>query len=226
VGRFAFWGFLKWKSELACSMIVTLRMKRSMTITLVALILVGGLTAFNTYKGAILGGNDDRYTPMTAVQDFYSLSATTLEGEAFDFSQLKGQRVLIVNTASRCGYTPQYKKLQDLYDQHKGEDFTILGFPCNQFGRQEPGSASEIGEFCTKNYGVTFQMMEKVDVKGDNQHPVYSWLCSAGDNGVGDHKVAWNFHKFLVDGEGRLVASLKSGADPLGDEIAGFAAGR
>ncbi len=218
--------FLRNRGELACFMSVSLRMKRKMITLLSALIVVGVLTAFNTYKGAIFGGSDDRYSPMAANQDFYSLSATTLEGEDFDFAQLKGQRVLIVNTASRCGYTPQYKKLQELFDQHGGSGFTILGFPCNQFGRQEPGSASEIGEFCSKNYGVTFQMMEKVDVKGDGQHPVYSWLCNASENGVGDHKVAWNFHKFLVDGEGRLVASLKSGADPMGDEIAGFAAGR
>lgn len=201
-------------------------MKRKLMTLAIALFLVFGFVALNTYKGAIFGGSDHRYAPMMAAQSFHSLSAVTLEGASFDFSQLAGKRVLVVNTASRCGYTPQYKKLQELYDQYGGEDFTILGFPCNQFGRQEPGSASEIGEFCTKNYGVTFQMMEKVDVKGDNQHPVYSWLCNASENGVGDHKVAWNFHKFLVDGEGRLVASLKSGADPLGEEIAGFASGR
>ena len=159
-------------------------------------------------------------------REFHALSATTLDGQNFNFAQLKGKRVLIVNTASRCGYTPQYGKLQSLFDQYGGEDFVILGFPCNQFGRQEPGTAGEIGEFCSKNYGVTFQMMEKVDVKGDNQHPVYGWLCNASNNGVGDHKVAWNFHKFLVDGEGRLIASLKSGADPLGDEITAFASGK
>jgi glutathione peroxidase len=199
--------------------------KRIMTLVL-ALILVGGLMAFNTYKGAIFGGVDHLYTPMTPAQDFYALSANTLEGGSFDFKQLKGKRVLIVNTASRCGYTPQYKKLQELNEAHGGGDFVILGFPCNQFGRQEPGTAGEIGEFCSKNYGVTFSMMEKVAVKGDDQHPVYQWLCNASANGVGDHKVAWNFHKFLVDEEGRLVASLKSGVDPLGDEIAAFAAGR
>ena len=201
-------------------------MKRRLMILFLALLTVGALMAFNTYKGAIFGGADNRYTPMTPGEDFYALTATTLDGQDFDFAQLKGKRVLIVNTASRCGYTPQYKKLQALFEQHGGEEFVILGFPCNQFGRQEPGTAGEIGEFCQKNYGVTFQMMAKVDVKGDDQHPVYSWLCDAARNGVGDHKVAWNFHKFLVDGEGRLVASLKSGADPLGDEIAGFASGR
>ena len=201
-------------------------MKRKMLSLMFGLLLVGGLFALNTYKGAIFGGEDHRYESTMPAQDFYALSATTLDGGTFAFSQLKGKRVLIVNTASRCGYTPQYGKLQSLFDQYGGEDFVILGFPCNQFGRQEPGSAGEIGEFCTKNYGVTFQMMEKVEVKGSGQHPVYAWLCNAALNGAGDHSVAWNFHKFLVDGEGRLVASLKSGANPLGDEITAFASGK
>ena len=180
-------------------------MKRTvMSIALAAIALVS-LAAFGTYKGAILGGTEARYPLTVAMSDFHSLTATTLDGETFDFTQLKGKRVLIVNTASRCGYTPQYKKLQALHEQHGGEEFVILGFPCNQFGRQEPGSASEIGEFCSKNYGVTFQMMSKVEVRGNDQHPVYSWLCNASENGVGDHNVGWNFHKFLVDGDGRLV---------------------
>ena len=203
-------------------------MKRMIMSTALAVVALISLAAFSVYKGAILGGSEARYTTTETVTmtDFHPLTATTLDGEPFDFAQLKGQRVLIVNTASRCGYTPQYKKLQALFEREGGDGFTILGFPCNQFGRQEPGTASEIGEFCSKNYGVTFQMMEKVDVKGKDQHPVYAWLCNAAQNGVGDHSVGWNFHKFLVDGDGRLVASLKSGADPLGAEIAGFAAGR
>ena len=203
-------------------------MKRMIMSTVLAAAAFVSLAAFRVYKGAILGGSEAHYvaTEDVSMTDFHSLSAKTLEGESFDFAQLKGQRVLIVNTASRCGYTPQYKKLQALYEQEGGDGFAILGFPCNQFGRQEPGTAGEIGEFCSKNYGVTFQMMEKVDVKGQDQHPVYAWLCNAAENGVGDNNVGWNFHKFLVDEDGRLVASLKSGADPLGSEIAGFAAGR
>ena len=203
-------------------------MKRMIMSTALAAAALISLAAFSVYKGAILGGSETRYatTEEVTMTDFHSLTATTLEGEPFEFAQLKGQRVLIVNTASRCGYTPQYKKLQSLHEQEGGDGFTILGFPCNQFGRQEPGTAGEIGEFCAKNYGVTFQMMDKVDVKGKEQHPVYAWLCNAAENGVGDHSVGWNFHKFLVDGDGRLVASLKSGADPMGAEIAGFAAGR
>ena len=155
-----------------------------------------------------------------------NFKAKTIDGKTVDLEDYEGKVVLVVNTASQCGLTPQYAGLEKLYGQYKDDGLVILGFPCNQFGRQEPGSASEIGEFCSQNYGVTFQMMSKVEVRGNGQHPVYSWLCNASENGVGDHNVGWNFHKFLVDGDGRLVASLKSGADPLGDEIAGFAAGR
>lgn len=201
-------------------------MIRYMIYFAVALISLIGLFAFGMFKGAVTGGTEAHYPATTSMMDFYTLSATTLEGEAFEFSKLKGKRVLIVNTASRCGYTPQYKKLQALHEAHAGDDFVILGFPCNQFGRQEPGTADEISEFCTKNYGVEFQMMEKVDVKGANQHPVYNWLCNAESNGAGNHEVGWNFHKFLVDGEGHLVSSLKSGANPMGDEILAFAQGK
>lgn len=201
-------------------------MKRTIMSTLLACVSLVGLAAFGVLKGNILGGSEARYPVTTAMSEFHSLSATTLDGDVFNFGQLKGKRVMIVNTASRCGYTPQYKKLQALHEQHGGGEFVILGFPCNQFGRQEPGSASEIEDFCSKNYGVTFQMMAKAEVRGSDQHPVYNWLCNESENGVGDHSVGWNFHKFLVDAEGHLVASLKSGADPLGSEIAGFAAGR
>lgn len=157
------------------------------------------------------------------MESFYTLNATTLEGAPFDFAQLKGKRVLIVNTASKCGFTPQYADLEKLHDTHGGDSFVILGFPCNQFGRQEPGNSNDIASFCQRNYGVSFQMMEKVDVKGSDAHPVYQWLCEKAKNGVDDHKVAWNFHKFLVDEEGRLVASLRSGVSPMDDTIVDFA---
>ena len=159
-------------------------MIRSMIYVTVALVALIGLAAFGMFKGAVTGGTEAHYSVTTSMPDFYRLTAKTLDGQTFECSSLKGKRVLIVNTASRCGYTPQYKKLQALHEAHAGDDFVILGFPCNQFGRQEPGSAGEISEFCTKNYGVEFQMMEKVDVKGDNQHTVYGWLCDAKSNGV------------------------------------------
>ena len=132
----------------------------------------------------------------------------------------------MVNVASRCGFTRQYKGLEELYRQYKDKGLVICGFPCNQFGRQEPGTASDIREFCTRNYGVSFPMMAKVDVKGDDQHPVYAWLTQKELNGSGDHSVRWNFHKFLVNEQGELVAALGSGADPLGDEVLAFAEGR
>ena len=139
---------------------------------------------------------------------------------------LKDKRVLIVNTASRCGYTPQYKPLEELHNRYKDQGLVILGFPCNQFGMQEPGSSGDIREFCTRKYGVSFQMMSKVKVKGDDQHPVYAWLTQKALNGSGDHKVRWNFSKFLVNEKGELAAALGSGADPLGQEIIAFAEGK
>ncbi|MFZ8836946.1 MAG: glutathione peroxidase [Flavobacteriales bacterium] len=179
-----------------------------------------GLTAWKLYKSSTF------YPPTKSMEDFYELTAQTLEGAPYDFDQLKGKRVLIVNTASKCGFTPQYKDLEALNQQYGGDKFVILGFPCNEFGRQEPGSADEIAGFCDKNYGVSFQMMEKVSVNGSEGHPVYQWLCLKEKNGVSDHKVAWNFHKFLVDEEGQLVASLRSGVNPLDEEVVNFAAGK
>jgi len=187
------------------------------TISGLLILLAIGLSAWKLYKRSAI------YAPQPAMENFHDLSATTLEGAPYSFNQLKGKRVLIVNTASRCGFTPQYADLEQLNKQYGGDDFVILGFPCNQFGRQEPGSSGEIATFCEKNYGVSFQMMEKVDVKGADAHPVYQWLCDKARNGVEDHKVAWNFHKFLVDEEGRLVASLRSGVGPLDDVIVDFA---
>ena len=186
-------------------------------ISVLLILLAIGLSAWKMYKSS------STYSPQTAMENFHDLSANTIEGAAYSFSQLKGKRVLIVNTASRCGFTPQYADLESLNNQYGGDNFVILGFPCNQFGRQEPGSSGEIATFCEKNYGVSFQMMEKVDVKGPEAHPVYQWLSEKARNGVEDHKVAWNFHKFLVDEEGRLVASLRSGVSPLDATIVDFA---
>ncbi len=157
--------------------------------------------------------------------DFYSFSVNTLEGEIFNFENLRGKRVLFVNTASRCGYTGQYEQLQELYDQYGGEEFTIIGFPSNDFGRQEPGSNTEIREFCTRNYGVSFPMMEKISVRGNDIHPVYQWLTQSELNGVSNGEVKWNFHKFLVDENGTWVKELTSGVSPLDEVITNFAEG-
>ena len=156
--------------------------------------------------------------------NFYDFKVTDINGETFDFSSLKGQRVLVVNTASECGYTKQYKQLEELYEMYADKKFTIIGFPANDFGGQEPGSDAEIATFCEKNYGVTFPMMSKITVKGDKMSPVYKWLTSKAENGVSDGNVKWNFHKFLVDENGMWVAELPSSVTPLDDKITTFAA--
>ncbi len=135
---------------------------------------------------------------------FYDFKVKTLEGADFDFASLKGKKVMIVNTASKCGFTPQYKDLEELYEQY-GDKLVIIGFPANNFANQEPGSASEIRQFCDSKYGVTFPMMEKISVKGRDMHPVYQWLTSKEKNGVMDSEVRWNFQKYLIDENGRLV---------------------
>ncbi len=157
---------------------------------------------------------------------FYDFKVTDINGRTFDFASLKGKRVLIVNTASECGYTPQYKQLEALYKKYGGEKFTIIGFPANDFGGQEPGTDKEIASFCEKNYGVTFLMMSKITVKGEKTSPVYKWLTSKEMNGVSDGSVKWNFHKFLVDENGKWTAEYSSKIDPMDEKITAFAAGK
>ena len=138
---------------------------------------------------------------MTTLSDFH---ATSLAGDDVDLSSYDGQVVLVVNTASQCGFTPQYEGLQALYDQYGDQGFTILGFPCDQFGHQEPGDSEEIGAFCQKNYGVTFPMFEKIEVNGDGAHPLYQWLKSK-EGGLLGKNIKWNFTKFLVGRDGRVI---------------------
>ncbi len=152
------------------------------------------------------------------MKTLYDFKINTLEGGPFDLLSLKGKKVLIVNTASECGLTPQYEQLQELYDSQGGVKFEILGFPCNNFGNQEPGTAEEISLFCQKNYGVSFPVMEKVHVKGPEQHPIFTWLTEKERNGVGNHEVQWNFHKFLIDEDGHLIKDLSPQVLPT-DEI-------
>ena len=135
----------------------------------------------------------------------YNTKIAGLSGQEDLLSSLKGSVTLVVNVASKCGLTPQYTALEALYEQYSAQGFSVLGVPCNQFGAQEPGSASEIETFCTTNYGVTFPMMEKISIKGENPHPVYKWLTSSDENGVLDAKVTWNFQKFMIDENGEIV---------------------
>jgi glutathione peroxidase len=153
----------------------------------------------------------------TQTSGFYDFKVKTLEGAEFDFSSLKGKKVMVVNVASKCGNTPQYKDLEALYEKYQDE-MVIIGFPANNFGGQEPGSASEIREFCTKNYGVTFPLMEKISVKGNDMHPVYKWLTSKDKNGVMDSEVTWNFQKYLIDENGKLVDVLNPKENPGSDK--------
>jgi glutathione peroxidase len=155
----------------------------------------------------------------------YDFKAKTIDGKTFDFHSLKGKKVLIVNTASKCGYTPQYKELEELFKTYGGEKFTIIGFPANNFGAQEPGSNTEINEFCTKNYGVTFQMMEKISVKGDDMDPLYKWLTSKTENGKLDAPVKWNFQKFMVDEKGNVVDVAMSNELPNCEKIVNWIKG-
>lgn len=149
---------------------------------------------------------------------FYDFKVKTLEGADFDLSTLKGKKVMVVNTASKCGYTPQYKDLEEMYEKY-GSDMVIIGFPANNFMNQEPGTASDIRKFCTENYGVTFPMMEKISVKGDDMHPLYKWLTSKEKNGVMDSEVKWNFQKYLIDENGKLVDVLYSKDKPSSEKV-------
>ncbi len=152
-------------------------------------------------------------------KSIYDLCTNTIEGEKICLDQFKGKKIMIVNTASKCGYTPQYEDLEKLYTQFKDDNFVILGFPANNFMKQEPGSNEEIAEFCKKNYGVTFPMMEKISVKGDDIHPIYQFLTESAKNGVMDTKVKWNFQKYLINEKGELEKVFYSGTKPLDEEI-------
>lgn len=152
-------------------------------------------------------------------KSFYDFTVKTIDGNEFPLSQLKGKKVLVVNTASKCGYTPQYAKLEELYQQYGGESFTIIGFPANNFLNQEPGSNQEIQEFCQVNYGVTFPMMEKISVKGADMAPLYQWLTEKDLNGVEDSKVKWNFQKYMINEDGTLAGMVPPGESPMGETI-------
>ncbi|CAI8273121.1 MAG: Hydroperoxy fatty acid reductase gpx1 [Flavobacteriia bacterium] len=179
--------------------------------------------ATRTYSSTM----NEASTPPSAAVSIYdqSFDLRRIDGTPFSLEGVKGKRLLLVNTASFCGYTPQYKQLQELYSTYRDQGFVILGFPANNFGAQEPHDNATIQEFCSANYGVDFPMMEKISVKGKDIHPLYAWLTSAKLNGVQDAPVKWNFQKFLIDADGHLVGVHGSGVSPLSEEISGFAKG-
>lgn len=154
---------------------------------------------------------------MTATS-IYDFKVPGLEGGTIDFAQYKGKKILIVNTASKCGYTPQYADLEQLYKKYQ-KTLVIIGFPANNFGKQEPGSNAEIGAFCKRNYGVTFPMAEKVSVKGEDIHPLFSYLTKEANQMGVDDPIKWNFSKFLIDEKGKLIAVFPSGVNPMSEAI-------
>jgi len=149
---------------------------------------------------------------------FYDLSAKTIDGELLNFSVFKGKKVLVVNTASECTLTPQYKKLQELYEEYGGDDFEIVAFPCNDFGKQEPGNNEDIKKFCSQ-YPISFTLMAKISIKGDEEEPVYKWLTNSEENGTLDAKVLWNFQKFMVDTTGQVVDFVGPAGSPFNHRI-------
>jgi glutathione peroxidase len=149
----------------------------------------------------------------------HDFTVKDINGDDFDLSTLKGKKVLVVNTASKCGLTPQYETLEEVYQEYGGDDFVIIGFPANNFMGQEPGSDEEIKAFCQKNYGVSFPMMSKISVKGKDIHPVYQFLTEKEKNGVEDAKVSWNFQKFMIDENGKYVGSVSPQESPASEEI-------
>jgi len=153
------------------------------------------------------------------VADIYSFKVKDLSDNQFDFASLKGKKVIIVNTASKCGLTPQYKELEQLYKTYKDKGLVIIGFPANNFAEQEPGTNAEIGAFCQQNYGVTFPMMAKISVVGKDMDPVYQFLTDKSKNGVQDSEVQWNFQKYLINEKGQLEKVINPKESPLSDEI-------
>lgn len=150
--------------------------------------------------------------------EFYNFKMNAIDGTEIDFGTYKGKKVMLVNVASECGFTPQYEGLQELHEKYK-EDLVILGFPANNFGGQEPGSNEEIAGFCKKNYGVDFQMFEKISVKGDDMHPLYQWLSDKDKNGWNNDAPNWNFCKYVIDENGQLTHFFQSAIKPMGPEI-------
>jgi len=163
--------------------------------------------------------NESSSNQTMSKQNIYQFQVEDLEGNTFDFSSLKGKKILIVNTASECGLTPQYEQLQAIYEKYKDKNLVIVGFPANNFGSQEPGTNQQIASFCQKNYGVTFPMMAKISVKGNDMHAVYQFLTQKAKNGLEDSEVQWNFQKYLINEKGELEKVISPRTLPTDTEI-------
>lgn len=177
--------------------------------------LILGIISLFTFSNCTAQVNQNKEDiPMS----IYNFKVEALEGGTIDFSDFKGKKILIVNTASKCGYTPQYEDLEKLHQEYK-DHLVIIGFPANNFMKQELGSNEEIAEFCQKNYGVSFLMAAKISVKGKDQHPLYTWLTQKEYNGFEDSSVKWNFQKYLIDEEGNLIQYFSSKTQPYDPAI-------
>ncbi len=195
-------------------------MKKYFLISLVILTAVACRNDVKTNKSIAMDKKEiDDSLDQQQRENIYQFSVTDLYGDKFDFNSIKGKKLMIVNTASKCGFTPQYEDLQKLYDTYKDKDFVIIGFPANNFGQQEPGSDKEIASFCKENYGVTFPMMSKISVKGDDIHPIYQFLTQKKLNGFADSEVAWNFQKYLLNEKGEVVKVIGSKMLPTDPSI-------
>jgi glutathione peroxidase len=159
-------------------------------------------------------------------KSIHSFTVKDIDGKDFKMSSLKGKKVMVVNVASKCGFTPQYEDLQALYKKYKGKNFEIVAFPANNFMKQEPGTNKEIKEFCTSTYKVTFHMMSKISVKGDDIAPIYKWLTTKKENGVMDSEVKWNFQKYLIDEDGKLVKVIGTRTKPNDKQIIDWIEGK
>lgn len=157
------------------------------------------------------------------MKNLHDFKVKAIDGSEFDLAQLKGKKVLVVNTASECGLTPQYEQLQELYDNTDRDQLEIVAFPANNFGGQEPGTNEEIATFCQQNYGVTFPVMGKVSVKGNDIHPLFKWLTDKTENGQADIDITWNFQKFLINQNGQLIKSVGPQTLPIDEEILSWA---
>jgi glutathione peroxidase len=193
-----------------------MRMKLSIRPWLVLLLTFVALQCVGQNKQ---NQNNSKNSNMQTTQTFHDFTVKDIDGKEFDLASLKGKKVLVVNVASKCGLTPQYEDLQALYDKYKDRNFTVIGFPANNFAGQEPGTNAQIKEFCTLNYGVTFPMMDKISVKGKDQAPVYNWLTHKSENGKIDQEVTWNFQKFMIDEEGNLVDVVQPKESPMSEKI-------
>jgi glutathione peroxidase len=171
---------------------------------------------------SLMAASSKKYqSPIQQGANLHDFKLKTIDGKEITLGQFKGKKLLLVNVASECGYTPQYKNLQALHEKYK-DKLVVIGFPANNFGGQEPGTNEEIKGFCSKTYQVSFLMMEKISVKGKDTHPLYQWLCNKSINGTCDDSPSWNFCKYLIDENGHIVKFFKSSVDPLSAEITGL----